>query len=104
MENNSGKFHWDREAIKMQKKQCAMTKQEHSKKKEQHLRMQNQNSTICIGGILDPKIHTKKKKSILKNNFKYKKASCIVFCAKLYLYSHQKHGLQEESKNFGLQV
>ena len=34
MENNSGKFHWDREAIKMQKKQCAMTKQEHSKKKE----------------------------------------------------------------------
>ena len=24
--------------------------------------MQNQNSTICIGGILDPKIHTKKKK------------------------------------------
>ena len=34
MENNSGKFHWDREAIKMQKKQCTMTKQEHSKKKE----------------------------------------------------------------------
>ena len=26
--------------------------------------MQNQNSTICIGGILDPKIHTKKKKKI----------------------------------------
>ena len=31
MENNSGKFHWHREAIKMQKKknQCAETKQEH---------------------------------------------------------------------------
>ena len=33
MENNSGKFHWHREAIKMQKKKkkkkCAETKQEH---------------------------------------------------------------------------
>ena len=48
------------------KKQCAIAKQEHSKKKEQRLRMQNQNSSICIGGILGPKIHTRKTGNIGK--------------------------------------
>ena len=49
----------------------------------------------------EPKRIYKKNWQNLKGVFNYIKRSCIIFCAKMYVYSQIIYLLQEESTSFG---
>ena len=54
--------------------------------------------------ILGPKNHTRRKMTKFTTILNYIKASCTIFCTKMFGYSHYIYCLQEESTSFGPRV